>query len=448
MRVLRSLYCLSAILAAAALAGQQPVQAWANWRGPNGDGTSSTAKPPLSWSEDAGLRWRVAVPGEGCSSPIVLGDRIYVTTAIPTDRDGKAEADAAPPAGNRRGGRGGRGGSAAPTKVHEFAVLAFARKDGAEIWRKVVKEAVPHEGTHPTGSLASASPLTDGERLYAFFGSRGLYCLDLAGEVLWSAEFGRMRVAGTFGEGSSPALYGDTLVVVWDHEGESFLVALDKQTGKERWRTPRDEKTTWDTPIVVDVDGKAQIIATGTKASRGYDLKSGAVVWSCSGMTQNCIPTPIHKDGVVWLMSGYRGASLQAIQLSGAKGDLTGGDKVVWSYGKDTSYTPSALLAGGMLFFMKGNNGVLTCLDAATGKPHYEGLKVDGLRTVYSSPVSADGRVYITSREGVTKVIALDKEYKELASNQLDDTFDGTMALVDDEIYLRGRKQLYCIGGK
>jgi outer membrane protein assembly factor BamB len=197
---------------------------------------------------------------------------------------------------------------------------------------------------------------------------------------------------------------------------------------------------------VVEVGGKPQIITTGTKASRAHDLKTGELLWSCGGMTQNCIPTPIHRDGVVYLMSGFRGAALQAISLDGAKGDLTGGKQVLWSYARDTSYTPSALLYGGMLFFLKGNNGTLTCLDAATGKPHYEGLRIDGLRTVYSSPVGADGRVYITSREGATKVLALDKEYKELATNQLDDTFDATMALVGDEIFLRGRKNLYCIG--
>lgn len=438
----------------ALLPAQAPNTDWDNWRGPLGNGSSPSAKPPLQWSEQSGLRWKVPLPGSGCSSPIVWKDRVYVTTAIATDRDGPkpaaADNDKDKGPGEGRGGRGGRRGpgGAAPTKIHEFVVLAYDQKDGHEAWRTKVAECVPHEGTHPTGSLASGSPITDGERIYAFFGSRGLHCLDMGGKLLWSVDFGRMRIANQFGEGGSPALFGDTLVVPWDHEGESFVVALDKKTKKELWRQPRPEKTTWGTPVVTTVGGKQQVILTATKASRAYDLKTGEVVWSCGGMTDNCIPTPIVDQGVAFLMSGYRGASLQAIALEGAKGDLTGSKNVLWSLAKDTSYTPSALLHGGLLYFLKGNNGSLSCVEAATGKPCYEGQRLEGAKTVYASPVAADGRVYITSREGVTKVIAAGKEYKELATNTLEDTFDGTMALVGDLIWLRGRKSLYCIGGK
>jgi outer membrane protein assembly factor BamB len=164
-------------------------------------------------------------------------------------------------------------------------------------------------------------------------------------------------------------------------------------------------------------------------------------------MTDNCIPTPIHRDGIVWLMSGFRGSMLQAVRLAGAKGDLSGTDHVLWSHGQNTSYTPSALLYGDYLYFLRVNNGVLSCVDAKTGKVFYDGERL-GLRTVYSSPVGAGGRVYITSREGQTKVIALGKEYEELASNQLDDVFDASAAIVDDRIYLRGAANLYCIGAK
>lgn len=440
--------CLSGSLLATALLAQTPTPEWSNWRGPAQNGTAPGARPPLQWSEEQGLRWKAPLPGSGCSSPIVCKDRVFVTTAIATDRDAPAAADQPKAEGATRPPGGRRPGAAAPTKVHEFVVLAYDTKDGKEVWRTKVHEMVPHEGAHATASLASGSPLCDGEHLYAFFGSRGLHCLDLDGKLLWSLDLGRMRISNQFGEGSSPALHGDVLVVPWDHEGESFVAAFDKRTKQELWRQPRPEKTTWGTPLVVDVAGKPQVILTGTKASRAYDLKTGEVVWSCGGMTQNCIPTPIHEQGVAFLMSGYRGASLQAIKLEGAKGDLTGTGQVLWSYGKDTSYTPSALLYDGLLYFLKNNNGVLSCVDAANGKPVYEAQKLDGVRTVYSSPIGADGRVYITSREGATKVIAAGREYKELATNQLDDTFDATMAMVGDVIYLRGRKSLYCIGAK
>jgi len=333
-----------------------------------------------------------------------------------------------------------------PTKIHEFVVLCLDRENGQVIWRTTVREAVPHEGGHTTATYASNSPLTDGEHVYAFFGSRGLHCLDAQGEIQWSRDFGLMRTRMQFGEGSSPALYGDTVVINWDHEGDSFIVALDKRTGEERWRRQRHEGTSWATPLIVTVAERPQVIVPATAASRAYDLESGETVWTCAGMTSNCIPTPVHADGVVYLMSGFRGAALQAIRLATAKDDLSEDDDFTWTHSQGTSYAPSALLCDGLLYFLRSNSGVLSCVDAATGEIHYEGQRLDGLRTVYSSPVAANGRIYVTSREGTTKVIAIGPEYEELATNELDDGFDASAAIVGDELYLRGREHLYCIG--
>ena len=304
---------------------------------------------------------------------------------------------------------------------------------------------MPHEAGHSTASQASGSPLTDGEHIIAHFGSRGLYCLNMDGEVQWSKEFGQMRTRMGFGEGSSPALQGDVLAMTWDHEGDSFIVTFDKSTGEELWRQPRDEATTWATPFIVSVNGASQIITTATRASRAYDLISGEVIWTCTGMTANCIPTPVYRDGVVYLMSGFRGNKLQAIRLAGAKGDITGTDQVIWSHGQGTSYTPSALLYEDNLYFLRTNNGVLSCLDRKTGDVHYEGQRLPGMRQVYSSPVGASGRVYVTSRGGTTVVLEHGNEYVELATNELDDGFDASAAIVGDELYLRGQKFLYCI---
>jgi len=434
------------LAAAPALAAPQSPAAeagsWSNFRGPEGNGISRTAKPPIEWSEDKNVRWKVALPGLGCSSPIVRGNRVYVTTAIATDRDGQAEPAEAPAGG--REGRRGRGNP--PSKVHEFVVFAFDRKDGSTVWQTKLAEAVPHEGHHGTASFASSSPVTDGERLWVSFGSRGLYCLDLQGKVLWQQDLGRMRMRNAFGEGSSPALHDNLLVVNCDQEGKSFLAAFDAKSGKERWRTERDERSSWSTPAVVEVGGKPQIVVAATKASRGYDLKTGKLIWQLAGMTDYCVPTPPSADGLVYLMSGYSGAALQAVRLQGATGDLAGSKHVVWEHKKSTGYTPSALLYDGLLYFCRVNSAVLSCLDAKTGAPCFEDVRLQGLREVYASPVGADGRVYITSREGVTRVIAHGREYKELATNTLDDRVDATLALVDDEIFLRGSKTLYCIG--
>ncbi len=425
---------------------------WAAWRGPDGNGTAPGEKPPVEWSEEKNVRWKRALPGLGHATPVIWGDRIYVTTAVETDREGEGagvgeEEEGEEPQGRsgRRGGRGGWGSRPAPTKIHEFVVLCLDRESGEDVWQSKVTEAVPHEAGHSDSTQASNSPLTDGEHIYAFFGSRGIHCLDMEGELQWSREFGLMRTSMQFGEGASPALHGDSLVITWDHEGDSFIVALDKGSGDELWRRERDEPTTWATPLIVSVEGKPQVIVPGTGMSRAYDLKSGEVVWSLGGMTRNCIPSPNYADGVVYLMSGFRGNSLQAVRLEGAKGDLIGGPNVLWTHDRKTSYVPSALLYDGLLYFLSGNSGSLTCMDAETGDVLYEDQRLDGVRSVYSSPVGADGRVYITSRKGATKVLAHGREYEELATNQLDDGVDASLVIVDDRIYLRGTKSLYCI---
>jgi len=414
---------------------------WSSWRGPLGTGSAVSGSPPTHWAEKAeqdaakNIAWKVEVPGLGSSSPIVWQDQIYLTTAIETDRYGESTAVEAHDTRAK----------APPMVVWEFAVLALNRDDGSVSWSTTVTEQVPHEGAHRTNSHASSSPVTDGEHIYASFGSRGVYCLNRAGEIVWSKNFGVMRTRRQYGEGSSPALYGDRLIVNWDHEGDSFLVTLDKRTGDELWRQPREEQTSWSTPIVVEVRGRPQIIVNATTASRGYDLESGEVIWSLSGMTENCIPTPIHAKGVVYLMSGYRGQMLQAVQLEDAKGDLEGSRHVLWTHLRNTSYVPSGALYNGRLYFLRGNNAILSCLDAKTGKVFYEGRHLRGLRSIYASPVCADGRIYVTSRDGVTMVITDGPLCKQVAVNRLDDAIDASLAIVGDKIYVRGQRHLYCI---
>lgn len=429
---------------------------WASWRGPDGSGAAPNCDPPTQWSEDENIKWKTALPGLGNSTPIVWQDRIFLTSAIQTDEEGPAPKPQEEAAGEddrrsrrgrgRRGRRGGMGNKSAPTKVFDFRVLALDRKDGSVIWSTSVKRAVPHEGGHATGSQASSSPVTDGAHIYAHFGSRGIHCLNMDGELIWSRDFGKMRTRNQFGEGSSPALAGDTLIVNWDHEGDSFVYAIDKKTGDEIWSKPRNEITSWSTPLIVEVDGKLQAIISATKASRAYDVATGEVVWSCTGMTTNSIPTPIVRDGVAYLMSGFRGAALQAIKLSGAKGDITDTDHMLWRHNRQTSYVPSALLYGKHIYFLRSNSAVLSCVDIETGEPAFEGQRLAGLRTVYSSPVGAGGRIYLPSREGMTKVFKAGDTYEELATNELDDIFDASPVVIGDELYLRGHKSIYCIG--
>lgn len=412
-------------------------------------GVAPHADPPLEWSESSNIRWKIEIPGLGHASPIVWGDRVYVQTAIKTDReaDPKKVAESTPRQSGRRGRRGrNRMSAEPPTNIYKFTLLAIERETGEIAWQRTLSEALPHEGGHRDGSQASNSPVTDGEHIIAFFGSRGLYCLDMQGRVLWEKDLGQMETRGSFGEGSSPALHGDIVVVNWDHEGQSFIVALDKKTGKQRWKVERDERTSWTTPFIITVRGKQQVVVNGSNRIRSYDLRSGDLVWECGGMTQNVVPTPVCGSGLIYCTSGFRGSALLAIRYANAKDDITDSPSVAWVYeGKGTPYVPSPLLYGNVLYFLQENRESLSCLDAKSGKPHYARERLEGLRGVYASPVGADGRVYITGRNGKTAVIQRGPELKVLAVNTLDDSFSASAALVDKEIYLRGHEHLYCI---
>jgi outer membrane protein assembly factor BamB len=286
---------------------------WPAWRGPLGTGVSPTAQPPIKWSETENIRWKVALPGKGHATPIVWGERIFLTTAIPHGEPVKPRLPSRP----------GAHDNFALTQPHEFVVLAVSRKDGKILWQRTVHKELPHEAGHVTASQASASPVTDGELLFAPFGSRGLYCLDLDGKLLWKKNLGEMHTKHGHGEGSSPALHGDTLVVTWDHEEQSFVIALDKRTGKQLWRVARAEDTSWATPIVVAHGGTAQVIVPGTNRLRGYDLATGAVIWECGGLSSNIVASPVAARGVVYAGSSYETRNLLAVRLEGARGDIT-----------------------------------------------------------------------------------------------------------------------------
>jgi outer membrane protein assembly factor BamB len=416
---------------------------WPQWRGPLHTGEAPRGNPPLEWSDDKNIKWKVEIPGLGKSTPVVWGDMVFITTAVPTGKAAPAEPAAAPAEPAQGGRRGGSPEGAKPVHL-EFVVQAHNRADGKVLWRKVVKEQLPHEGTHKDGSFASGSALTDGERVYAFFGSRGLYALDLKGKVVWEKQLGTMQTRLSFGEGASPVLHGDRLVVNWDHEGHDFVAAFDKKTGKELWRADRDEPTSWATPLVVTHGGKEQVVINATNRVMSYDLATGKLLWEAAGMTQNVIPSPVHADGTVYLTSGFRGNALMAVRLAEAQGDITGKPAIAWTHNRDTPYVPSPLLYKGGLYFLKTNSAVLTRIDVATGKPTFT-QRLEGLANVYASPVAVDGRIYVLSREGVTMVLDAGPELKVLATNTLSDGFDASPAIVGNEMYLRGQKYLYRI---
>ncbi|HAV63278.1 MAG TPA: hypothetical protein DCY13_13050, partial [Verrucomicrobiales bacterium] len=331
MKITTSLLALTLCLSTTSLlaAGN-----WPQWRGPTGNGVAPGANPPLEWSETKNIKWKVVIPGQGHATPVIWGDKIFILTAVQAPAQvgvvqpvqvfgqvpppGEGRGRGGPGGPGRGGGRGGFGRGEAPTTEYAFEILCLNRLTGEVLWRQTARKEVPHEGHHQTNTYASGSPVTDGEHVYAFFSSRGLYCYDLDGALVWHKEFGRMRTRNGFGEGVSPALAGDKVIVVWDTEDDSWIAALDKKTGNQLWKVNRNEPTGWSTPHVVEHDGRLQVVVNGTNAVRCYDAASGDLLWECGGQTVNAIPSPVSDARNVYVMSGLRGSAAYAIELGGS----------------------------------------------------------------------------------------------------------------------------------
>ncbi|HZZ29972.1 MAG TPA: PQQ-binding-like beta-propeller repeat protein [Pirellulales bacterium] len=442
------------------------VRNWPQWRGPLGTGVAPDAHPPLAWSAktdnspEKNIRWSVALPGAGSSTPIVWGDQVFIQTAIPTGRkaevvtDPPADAQEASPstdkadkAGTAKSAKAPMFNIEKPNEYYQFVLLCLDRQTGQERWRKIAAEAVPHEGHHPDHGYASYSPVTDGTCVISYFGSRGLHCYDMHGNLKWEKDLGKMTTIFSFGEGSSPALYGNTVIVNWDHEAGSFIIAFNKETGEQLWRTERDEKSSWATPLVVPTADQTLVVTSGNQTARAYNLADGKLVWQCNGLTRIAIPTPVAANGIVYLMSGFQGSSLLAIRL-GQTGDLTGTDAIAWKFDKDTPYVPSPLLYDGRLYCYKVNKAIVSCFDAATGNRLFGPERLDGMDDAYASPVGADGRVYLIGRNGTTVVIRNADKLEVLATNPLGEGVDASPALVGNELFVRGKEHLFCISEK
>jgi outer membrane protein assembly factor BamB len=413
--------CCLALIQGSALAGN-----WAHWRGPTGNGAAPDARPPVEWSATKNVKWKVAVPGRGSGSPVIWGDRVFVVSAIPA--------------------AGASGFDGERLSKLAFKLFCFDRGTGKLVWERTATEATPHEGTHSTNGFASASPCTDGKHVYAHFGSRGLFCYKVDGTPVWKREdLGKMRTRNQFGEGSSPTLVGDKILVPWDHEGPSALYALDRFTGKTIWKADRaEEPTCWATPLVVEHQGKRQVIMNGQTCARSYDLETGRELWRCAGQTQRPVASAVVLEDLVIIGSGFRGSFIGAFRLDG-RGDIEGSNQVVWTLNRNTPDIASPLISGDRLYFYKGKSGMLTCVDAATGKAHYSAARIPEISSTYASPIAAGGHVYLTGRSGTTVVIKDGAELEIVSTNSVGEGVDATPAPVDNELFIRGENHLFCI---
>ena len=428
---------LCVVLTAGLIAQVSKTASWPHWRGPSHNGVAS-ADLPLTWSDTSNVKWKVEIPGRGFSTPVAWGDRLFLTTAVPT---GKRSTEAASEGGSRAGGGAGAG------EEHRLDVMALDRASGKVLWQRTATTTIPHEGYHHQyGSFASNAPATDGKRLYAFFGSRGLFVYDLNGKPLWQKDLGlKMQMRLAFGEGTGTVVHDGRVYLQFDHQAEGFVVALDAADGKELWRAPRNENSSWSTPLVVEHNGAKQLVVTADTKVKAYDLNTGKVIWEVAGLGANPIPQPVQFRDLVLVMSGYRNPRLMAIRL-GRTGDLTGTDAIAWEATRGTSYTASPALHDGRLYII-ADNGMLTVFDAATGTPHYLQQRLPKPYNFKASPLVVNDRVYLATEEGDVVVVNAGNTFEVLATNTLaDQSFIASPIVVGNDLFLRSRTHLFRIG--
>ncbi|MFQ3594050.1 MAG: PQQ-binding-like beta-propeller repeat protein [Gemmataceae bacterium] len=411
---------------------------WPHWRGPTQDGRAGPeADPPIRWDTKTNIRWKVALPGKGSSTPLVLGKRLFVTTAVDTGEKGVVPQVPRPADADSESVRYKR--LTKPTgTVHHFLVMCLDGQTGKLLWQHLAAKRVPHEGIHPTHSYAAGSPATDGKTLVVSFGSAGTHAYTLEGKHLWSRDLGLLETRLGWGEAVTPAMHDGTVYVAHDHEGPSFLVALDAATGKTRWRKQRDEPSAWTTPLIVPLPKRPLVVLPGHRRTRAYDAATGEVVWESLGLTLNTIPTAIYRDGLVYVMSGYREVKGGALEAA------TG--KVRWHFRSGTPYVPSPLLVGERLYFTAANEPRLSSVKTSDGSIVIDRVLLPRLRQLYASPVEARGRIYLPDRDGTTLVFAVgDKLGEPLAVNRLEECIDASPVIVGPRIYLRSERHLWCI---
>jgi outer membrane protein assembly factor BamB len=452
---------------------------WSNWRGPEFNGVAPNCNPPIVWSETQNIKWKVKLSGDGSNgSPIVWKDKIFFQTAVKTDKVVKPAAAAAsasksisqplitaaemapspvqggqqtppPPAGSPQGQRPrSPRDNKPPTNIYQFNLVCMDRATGSVLWEKTACEALPHQAHHPDHGFASFTPVTDGKFIWASFGSQGMYCFDFDGKRVWKQDMHKMKTM--FGEAGSPALAGDAVIVMADSDSESWIYAFNKTTGDLLWKKQRDEKASYATPVVVQVDGKLQIL-TGASKVRSYDAKTGNLITECGGAIQNGIPTPVVAFDRVFCASGSRGTGmLQAIKLYKEPTAPADANSVIWQTKDIVPHVPSPLLYGRRLYVFSVNPSRLSCFDAVSGKPHFDKQPLEQFKdkNAYASPVGAADKVYMVGRNGVTYVLKNADTFEVLSANPLDDVIDATPAMVDNEIILKGKQYIYCVAEK
>jgi outer membrane protein assembly factor BamB len=432
---------LIAVVVLVAVSGAATAANWPQWRGPDGSGISNEKNLPAKWTPTKNIKWKTPIAGRGHSSPVVWGNKIFLTTAI--------EGEVVPGAKAVKHMAGDKEflhpDSVGADHKHTFKVMALDRNSGKIRWETVAWEGTPYDNRHRKSSYAASTPATDGKLVYAFFGTEGLYAYDFNGKLAWKAQLGNLGTVG-MGTGTSPILFEKLVIVQCDEEnGESsFIVALDKQTGKEVWRTPRIVQVSWATPILVRTAKRAELITSGTEFVVSYDPATGKELWRHKGVESNAIPSPVANNEMVFVVAGFPAKIAMAIKLGGS-GDLTGTPNVPWTYAKGTAYVPSPILYGDYLY-LTTDRGILTCIDVKTGEVKYEGGRIPIPATFTASPVAFEGKILMTSEDGDTFIVKAGPNHEIIGTNSIGEAVYASPAIADGRIFIRGEKNLYCIG--
>jgi outer membrane protein assembly factor BamB len=415
---------------------------WPQFRGPGAMGVADHPNLPDHWGTNQNVAWKIEIPGRGWSSPIVWGDRVFVTTVV---SEGEVE-----PA--KKGLYFGGERQEIPKATHHWLVLGYDLKSGRELWRQEAHRGTPPSQLHVKNTYASETPATDGERVYAYFGNIGLFCYDLDGKALWSTNWPSVKTRNGWGSAGSPVVHDGRVFVVNDNDNQSFAVALDAKTGRQRWRAERNEKSNWSTPYLWQNEKRTELITCGSKRVRAYDL-DGKLLWEFGGMSSIVIPTPFSKFGLLYICSGYVGDKTRPVFAikPGASGDIslkpgeTNNEFIAWYQPTAAPYNPSPLLYGDY-FYVLFDFGFLSCLDARTGRQVYEKQRLRPEATSFTaSPWAANGKLFALSEDGDTFVFQAGPDYKLLHKNSLDEMCMATPAIAGDRLLIRTLTKLYCL---
>ncbi|MEI6667136.1 MAG: PQQ-binding-like beta-propeller repeat protein [Acidobacteriota bacterium] len=451
---------LMAALGVAGLAGAPPAHApsgtlrgtpppaaaasanWPQWRGPGSSGVSPEVNLPSHWDATTNIAWKTAVPGKGHSSPIVWGNRVFLTTAI----EGAVVPGAKAPVHMVDGKPWSHPEAMGADRRHTLKVLAVDAGTGRVVWDRVAYDGLMSDSRHAKASYASPTPLTDGEMVYAYFGSEGLFAYDFNGVLQWKVAFAQIGTVSV-GLGTSPVLYRDSIIILCDNEDgpDSFIVALDKKSGKQLWKTPRKGiEVSWATPIVLAANGRDELVASGNQAIVAYNPATGQELWRAKGLDSNAVPSSVAGADLVYLFSGYPTKKVVAIRPGGS-GDISGTPRVAWTYDRGVAYVASPVLYQGLLYLVS-DKGIVSCLDARTGEVKYQDGRPPAPSSYTASLVAADGKIFEFSEDGDTFVVNAGPRHNIVARNSIGEAIYATPAIAGGRIYIRGAEHLFAIG--